>query len=215
MDTKKISIGYGGWLQYYEPGIEQQTKNWLTTTFLNYRIDNVNHHVRSAYYIYKALQLLKQMGKEEMVKLHLWGNIDSRNQTLSKKMNIDSMVEIGGKLSKKDNLEKLNSMDILFLPLELGKNDCRSLFIPGKVYEYLFLEKPILAVGGDSDAKNLILDSGLGFHFDPENPEDIVKFLIKTFNDRSNLRLEPNKELIASKSFDVLTGELVTVFNSL
>jgi len=61
----------------------------------------------------------------------------------------------------------------------------------------------------------LILDSGLGFHFDPENPEDIVKFLIKTFNDRSNLRLEPNKELIASKSFDVLTGELVTVFNSL
>ncbi|MBT5402706.1 MAG: glycosyltransferase [Crocinitomicaceae bacterium] len=215
MDTKKISIGYGGWLQYYEPGMEQQPKNWLTTTFLNYHIDNVNHHVRSAYYIYKALQLLKQMGKEEMVKLHLWGNIDSRNQTLSKKMNIDSMVEIGGKLSKKDNLEKLNSMDILFLPLELGKNDCRSLFIPGKVYEYLFLEKPILAVGGDSDAKNLILDSGLGFHFDPENPEDIVKFLIKTFNDRSNLRLEPNKELIASKSFDVLTGELVTVFNSL
>ena len=215
MDTKKISIGYGGWLQYYEPGMEQQPKNWLTTTFLNYHIDNVNHHVRSAYYIYKALQLLKQMGKEEMVKLHLWGNIDSRNQTLSKKMNIDSMVEIGGKLSKKDNLEKLNSMDILFLPLELGKNDCRSLFIPGKVYECLFLEKPILAVGGDSDAKNLILDSGLGFHFDPENPEDIVKFLIKTFNDRSNLRLEPNKELIASKSFDVLTGELVTVFNSL
>jgi len=215
MGTKKINIGYGGWLQYYEPGMEEHKKNWLTTTFLNYRMDNVNHYVRSAYYIYKALQLLKQLGKEDIVQLHLWGKIDSRNQSLSKNMNIDSMVEISGKLSKKDNLEKLNSMDILFLPLELGKNDCRSLFIPGKVYAYLFLEKPILALGGDSDAKDLILSSGLGFHFEPENPDEIVKFLIQIFNDRTNLSLVPNKELIASKSFDVLTGELVTVFNSL
>ena len=211
MDTKVLNIGYGGWLQHFEPGMEASGSGGFKRKYLKYQVDNVNHYVRSAYYMFHALAQIKDPAVK--IKVHLWGKIAEGNQDLANRLGVEEMIEISGSLSKAENLEKLRSMDMLFLPMEIGKGGAKSFFIPGKVYEYLLLEKPILAIGGDSDAKDLVVNSGLGFHFEHEDANGIAEFLSNcVINGIPETTI--NKELIASKSFDVLADELAAVFKS-
>jgi len=217
MATNLINIGYGGWLQCYDPEDSADIgTSWFKKAFLDYRIDNVDHSIRSAYFLFKAVQIFKSEAPElaSKVRINLWGKIDPGNIKLAEKLGITENVKISGLLSKTENLKQLDKMNMLFLPMEVGKNEDKSLFIPGKVYEYMLLRKPILAIGGDSDAKQLILDSGLGFHFEHDKLDALVKFLHKICIDQSNLEVNANEDLINSKSFDKLTDKLVEVFKN-
>jgi len=217
MDTK-LKIGYGGWLQYCNPEEEKsQAMARFKALFFDYRVNNMNHSVRSAYYLFKALERLQERGhpRHKDVEIKLWGKIEERNQGLADKMGVDSLVEISGMLDKDTNLKRLDEMDMVFFPLEIGVPPTRSLFIPGKLYECMLLRKPILAIGGDSDAKQMILDSGLGFHFEYDDYDGIADFLERAASDKSILKVTPNEDLIKSKSFDVLAQDLASVFSGL
>ena len=215
MDTNQINIGYGGFLQFFDGDRADVKQNWFSSKFINYRIDNIDHQVRSAFYLFKAISEFKRQHPSLAVKLHLhlWGKIEDGNAQLAHDMGISELVEISGPLSKIENLKKLESMDVLFLPMEIGKGDSKSLFIPGKVYEYLLLKKPILGIGGDSDARNLLLESRAAKVFEPDATDRIVDYLKYATEDKNNLNFAPNQQLIESKSYDHLADQLVNVFN--
>lgn len=217
MDTNQINIGYGGFLQFFDGDRADVKQNWFSSKFINYRIDNIDHQVRSAFYLFKAISEFKRQYPSLAVKLHLhlWGKIEDGNAQLAHDMGISELVEISGPLSKIENLKKLESMDVLFLPMEIGKGDSKSLFIPGKVYEYLLLKKPILGIGGDSDARDLLLESRAAKVFEPNATDRIVDYLKTAIVNKDLLSFEPNLGLIKAKSFDCLTDELVHIFNRL
>ena len=217
MATDSINIGYGGALQHYDPDETSPKNSWLKRTFWEYRPENINHHVRSAYYLFSALSRFKIENPKsaERIHIHLWGKIDPMNHKLAEKLNIQELVHFSGLLNKESNLKKLDEMDLLFLPLEVGIPPNKSLFIPGKVYEYILLRKPILVIGGDSDALELVKESGLGFQFAFDNLTSLLKFFEQIVKDKKSLSVNPNNELIESKSFTRLTTKLSNVFDEL
>ena len=93
------------------------------------------------------------------MQLRLWGNVDSRNGLQAKKLGISDMVKIEGYKQKEESLALLRSCDLLFLPLESETKAGKPLFIPGKLFEYLKIGKPVLALGGQSDCIDILKKS--------------------------------------------------------
>ena len=84
-------------------------------------------------------------------------------EELSKKYNIEDNINIHGKISHEDVLKKQTNSDVLLLISWMDESE--KMFIPGKVYEYLASEKPVLSIGyGEGSLKDLIEKTEIGYH---------------------------------------------------
>lgn len=82
---------------------------------------------------------------------------------LSKKYNLESVVNINGKIPHSDVLKKQMESDVLLLISWMNKKE--KMFIPGKIYEYIGSKKPILSIGYEKGSlKDLIQETNLGYH---------------------------------------------------
>ena len=218
---KPLIIGYGGELKYFSGvfptnSFTRKLRKW----FFTYQIDNIIPETRSGYFLFKLIKHLvdKQLVNATNLQIHIWGLIEKRNEGQIKELGIDHIVKIGGYMNKKENIAKLNSCDVLFLPLESGKNKQNPLFIPGKLFEYLSIGKPILAFTGTSDAKNILIKSGLAKIADPFNMEECEDALMYLMNNKRSLNKLFFKDEIYIKEqfdFDNLTKKLADIFDRL
>ncbi len=222
MDSRPLTIAYGGSLNYFEPSRVQPNGLWskLKGFFWTY-----NHHhfwskTRSAYYLFKAIEHLKNQSliTPNQLQVQLWGMIDQGNQILCEKLQITDFVQIQGMLDRHISLEKLNKADVCFLPLELSAKGHKSLFIPGKVFEYLNLEKPILTLAQtDADCAGLIRPSGLGVFCAPTNVDQIAAQLLDLIENKGSLhqKFKANKSYIGTLSADQRAKDLSAIFDEL
>ena len=127
-----------------------------------------------------------------------------------------SFFIFSGYLPKQESLNKLQQADLLFLPLERASiKGNKTLFIPGKLFEYLNSRKPILALCEDSDCKDILLKSGLGICIEPDNFEEIASFLNFIIHDSSSIKnIQANEDYIETFSFANKTKELAKVLNA-
>jgi len=214
-----IHICYSGSLDGFDPNLKSCKKSFFKRWFWTFNNNNVDSSTRSGYYFIKAIAVLKRKNliSPEMIQVKWWGKIDKLNQEQINLEGINDFFTIDGYLPKQKSLEKLASADVLFLPLEkTNSSEHRTLFIPGKVFEYLETRKPILALCEDSDCKEILIESGLGICVEPDNIENICSAILKILNDINFLsEIKPNFELIEKYSFKVKTNELVKIFNEL
>lgn len=211
-----IKIGYAGSLAGYDPedNTSIQGKKPLFSTYRN------NYHLaatRSGYFFFKGIETLKkQYGyTHQDIQVHFWGNIHPLNIQQVKQFDIQDIVTIEGYKTKKETQTLLASFDILFLPLELNGEDHNTLFIPGKVFEYLSMHKPILLLSQESDCKEVVRQSNLGIFANPTDPQDIAMKLKEVIDDNQKLNnLTPNVDFINSNSFKVKVKEIASVFDS-
>jgi glycosyltransferase involved in cell wall biosynthesis len=211
-----ITIGYSGTLNYYNPNLK---KNKWHNPFSIYRHNFELSKTRSPYYLFKAIKQLKDDDHKlaNKLKVCLWGLIDSQNSELVKKLGIQDIVCISGNLPKNESLEKLKSCDVLFLPIEKASEDHKTLFIPGKVFEYLALKIPVLILDKDSDCSKIVKNSGLGIIADCENIDNITYVLNQIINDSllSSIKENINHEYIESLSFKYRANDMARLFNEL
>ena len=176
--NKNLKISYGGLL----PDVDTYTKDQdienisgLRKYFQIFRNINVNPGTRSAYYLFKALSMLKKENTEAFNKLELefWGNIYPGNVSLVKEEKLEDAVKILVFLPYEESLKKLKDSDVLFLPLETKSKAQEPLNIPSKLFEYLELEKPILSLVKDSDCKDILQKSGLAKIVEADSIDEI------------------------------------------
>lgn len=220
--NKYLTIGYAGTLGYYHPDSENKTLKFLGKLgnyFWTYNHNYVDKSTRSAYYLFKALKILleKEPNYADTIRVNLWGNIHSGNQKQVSALGLSNIVNISSHLPKEESFRKLKSCDLLFLPLEHGKNGKETLFIPGKLYELLEIGKPILALVENSDCKQIIERSGLGIFAPPDDPEKISEMLIYCIKNKEkiNENCRPNSEYIKKFAFSELTINLKCYFDDL
>lgn len=213
---RPLVIGYSGSLAFYDGKTKPRTGSSLRDWFWTY-----NHHVtdpstRSAYFLFKALQLMKEKYKinNTQIRVELWGNIHPGNKQQAKEMRIDDLVHIEGYLPKQKSLEKNAQCDLLFLPMESATENGNPLFIPGKVFEYMKAGKPVLALSGPCDCVDILQPSGLLISCDPHKTEEIADKLFSFVTGRDQLvKFIPNEHYISSFSFRNITGKLAETFN--
>lgn len=217
MAIEPLVIAYAGSLAFYEPA-KQQNKSLLRRFFGTYQVNNLDISTRSAYYLFTGLQLLLKQYPEytNRISIQFWGAIDKRTAIQAERMGLGNCVHIEGYKSKLDTVTALTRASVLFLPLESEKGGQRPLFIPGKLYEYLSLRKPVLALAGSSDCTDILTKSGLGCIINPFDTKAIaesIKELADSSPDQLLARFSPKEDYIQQYSFDMITRRLVAIFD--
>lgn len=213
--SKPLLIAYSGSLDAKQPNSNKGILMFFKSIFWTYKHNVVDPSTRTAYYLIKSIGILKRDYniKPSEIQIELWGNINSLNKQHILEEDVEEYFSIDSYLPKDESIKRLNLADMLFLPLEKSNVKGQgTLFIPGKLFEYLNTLKPILALCEPSDCRNIIENSGLGVCIDPDKPELIAKCLFPIIKNKNLLLgLKPNKEFIETFTFKNKTQELITV----
>lgn len=212
-----IKICYSGSLDGFQPGPKGSKFLQLKKWFWTFKNNNVDSSTRSGYYFIKAIAELKRKDliHPEDIKIEWWGKIDKINQMQIDQQGVSEFFTIDGYLPKQKSLERLANADVLFLPLEkTNSKNHRTLFIPGKLFEYLGTGKPILALCEDSDCKEILELSGLGICVSPDNVNEMTQIILRMLNDDNYLSdKKGNDDYIRQFSFEEKTKQLAEILN--
>ncbi|WP_295615904.1 glycosyltransferase [uncultured Methanobrevibacter sp.] len=165
--------------------------------------------------LFKAICQLGDENKLDSSKLSLEFYGDSTNlEEIASKYGLSAIVKIGGKIPHEDVLKKQLDSDILLL---ISWNDEKErMFIPGKIYEYFALGKPVLSIGyKEGSLKDLIEETNVGYHVsDLESTKDVLLKLYNEFIENGAIELNSDIDIKdysmenMAKKFAVLLDEL-------
>lgn len=219
MAIKPLRIGYAGSLAGFDPEKGRRHLPAVFNWFWTYSVDNVDQSTRSGYYLFKAIQNGIAKGKFTSgdICFDFWGLIDPLNQIQAQQMGLSTMINIGGYTSKAESKQRLAQCDVLFLPMECGKDGIPTLFIPGKLFEYMQVGKPVLCLTNGGDCADILKASGLGILADPYNVEEVTDRLAELISEHqrgANTQIA-NHEYIQQFEFSRITKKLANEFDNL
>lgn len=116
-------------------------------------------------------------------------------------------------LPYKENLTHMKGADVLILIL----NENLKASIPGKLYEYLAVRRPILAIIPEGPAAELIRKTKTGVVVVPKDMSGIKSQILEFYEQykKNKTVMEYNDKKIMEYSYPILTKKLVTVINKL
>lgn len=124
------------------------------------------------------------------IELNFYG--DSGNiLEIGEKYNIKDIINVHGFIDHNEVLKEEKSSDILLLISWNNPNE--RIFIPGKVFEYMALKKPVISIGyKEGCLKDIIDQTNIGFHTD--NLKSCMEGLLKYYNEfiENDYKLEYN-----------------------
>jgi glycosyltransferase involved in cell wall biosynthesis len=134
---------------------------------------------RSPGAFFQALSSLLRYGhvRREEIRVQFAGVFDypgyEDNRKLVEQLDLQEVVEVLGYLPRKEVLARMMSAHALLLlgDRPAGARD----YVPGKVYEYLYAGRPILALLPDCEAADIIRSTDAGSVVDPSKPEAVAE----------------------------------------
>ncbi|ANO48216.1 glycosyl transferase, group 1 family protein [Flavobacterium columnare] len=131
-------------------------------------------------------QVLKELTTENFIfsknfELKLIGATSQEVLNSIKAFNLDSFVNNLGYVSHEEAIAHQRKSQVLLL-IEIDSEDTKSI-IPGKVFEYIVSERPIIAIGPkDSDFASIITDTNTGSFFTYNEKEALKEKILVYFN---------------------------------
>lgn len=144
-----------------------------------------------------------------------WTNNDEQWIKYSNELQLGKIVEFYGYVSHKESLQLASNADLLLLIV--GPGEKNNAMYPGKLFEYLRLKKPILALSPENGVVDqLIMETDRGYNVDFDDIEGIEQSLLEEYNkwligNGSIIRSDSKIEEYERKN---LTGQLSQVFHS-
>jgi glycosyltransferase involved in cell wall biosynthesis len=158
-------------------------------------------------------QLIAKNGNDVRFKFCGYATDDVANFVHSEQL--DSYVDARGMLRHRRAVNEVAESDLLLALLY--ENEYSHAIVPGKLYNYLHLHKPILAVAPEHGATARIINTTrTGWVVSPTHGVDgILKVLERAYSDWSSggCPLEVNEEAIARFDCAHLTGQLAEVLS--
>lgn len=101
----------------------------------------------------------------------------------------------------------------LLLLIEINSKETRSI-IPGKLFEYMVSNRPIIAIGPNgSDFAEIITNTNTGVFFDYSEKEKLKKVILDSYNQYLDGKLQSNGVGLQKYSRRSLTKQLVELLN--
>ena len=143
--------------------------------------------------LFEALNQLNNENKIDInnISINFYGDSGNINE-LSEKYNIEPAVHVNGKISHEEVLQNQMNSDVLLLVSWMNENE--TMFIPGKVYEYMGSKKPIYSIGyKEGSLKDLIEKTNVGYHVSTveDAKKAIYDYYLKYYN--NELKYSGNK----------------------
>lgn len=131
------------------------------------------------------------------------------------KYNLEGIIKSFGYMAHKKSIQMLYNSDILLLVIGKGKGSKN--FYTGKIFEYIRVDRPILAiVPEDGAAAQVINDTNTGRVVDPEDISGVSLALESYYNNwlEDKISHQPNREKIKIFSRKVQTKKLAEILKT-
>lgn len=117
------------------------------------------------------------------LEIYLSGTVeDGVSESIKSQQNLDDCYINGGYLTHKQVIDAYNNSAILLLIVSKSNN--ASWILPGKMFEYLVQNKPILSLGkSSSDASDLLKNVGYNPCIEYDDQEAIKSFILAAYED--------------------------------
>lgn len=127
---------------------------------------------------------------------------------------LNSVIKYFGHQPHTVALKHLFESDLLLI---LTGDDFSPFHLPAKTFEYLYTEKPILAITKEGDLSEILLKSGLGFVVAPKCTDKLQQKILELYEAKYNgtLKIKPDSEYIRNFERKRLTEKLVSILNQL
>ena len=170
---------------------------------------------RDPSYLFEAIRQLEDENKLDSSKISIEFYGDSTGlEEIANRYGLLGIVHIGGKIAHEEVLKKQLNSDVLLLIS--WDNEKEKMFIPGKIYEYFALKKPVLSIGyKEGSLKDLIEETKVGYHV--SSLDSTKEVLLDIYNEfiekgtvelRSDINIEDYSMENMAKKFADLLNEL-------
>jgi glycosyltransferase involved in cell wall biosynthesis len=182
---------------------------------------NVNPQFRDPRPLFHALRVAADAGRIDPAKIRvrfLGGGPYAESSEVRQAVaqaRLENIIEFIPRVAYADSLRALAAADVLLL-LQASE-DTRSL-VPAKLYEYLRLQKPVMALVLRGEASDVLTATGGGIAIDPTDQQSLVDALSKLYDSwaQGTLHRErPNLALVQRFDRRELTRELAAIFEKL
>lgn len=189
----------------------------LWSSLLAYHKGSCDYSTHSPFYLLQAVRALLDERPElsESLELSFAGTFGDANLQVVKELGLERVVSVKGYLSHKESTQLLMNSDVLFFPMMIPPEGCRSHIHAGKLFEYLATGKPILATVPEGDARDLIEEARAGWCVEPRDVGAIKARLEKAIEQKTTgtLKLDANHRCIERYERRELTHQLAALFD--
>jgi glycosyltransferase involved in cell wall biosynthesis len=134
---------------------------------------------RTGYYLLHALAAWRRepAWQGRGLALQLYGQVDASHRELITRLGLDDLVTMHGYVEHRASIAALLAADAVFVPLHGIPDGERALVVPGKLYEALASERPILAALPPGDGADLVRQLRAGEVVAPTDSEALARVL--------------------------------------
>lgn len=175
---------------------------------------------RTGFYLLHALAIWRdRVGAEaaaEQFSLHLYGQVDESHRALLQQLGLQDLVVMHGYVPHRQSVAALLEADAVFVPLHGVPASERALVVPGKLYEALASERPVLGALPDGDGADLITSRNAGTVVPPTDATKLADALgeMVARQQAGESIAGGNREQLQGFSRRSLTGRLAAVFEA-
>ena len=151
---------------------------------------------RDPTYLFEAIRQLEDENKLDPSKISIEFYGDSTGlEDIANRYGLLDIVHIGGKIAHEEVLKKQLDSDVLLLIS--WDNEKEKMFIPGKIYEYFALKKPVLSIGyKEGSLKDLIEETKVGYHVSSlESTKEALLDIYNEFVEKGTVELNADMNI--------------------
>ncbi len=147
------------------------------------------------------------------LKIRFLGNVAPRYQTLIQQLKLEQWFEFSGQVPYTENIQQLAKASVLLLI----PSQNAPMSLPGKLFEYLYLRRPMLVLCGDNATNDLLRELRVGYIAQPDDVAAIKNFLVELFRQFQAEKLSNWPRLPNVERFSRLAGarKLVEILSNL
>jgi len=212
---KKFRIVHSGYL-HTEAGLQLRQRRYAS--LLGGVEKGVDILTRSHSVLLQALERwsAKRPEVRDDLELVLAGKTSTGDQAVVSKSPLAVQTRFTGYLSHAKSLELVRTADLLFLPMHNLPEGKRSRIVPGKTYEYIASERPILAAVPDGDARDFLAQTGTSLLCRPDDLATMAELIDLAYTSwkQGKCITRHNKAFCAAFERRSLTSTLARAFDT-
>lgn len=132
--------------------------------------------------VWKAIAELTKIKSDfkENLEIEFFGNVSIGVQKYLRENNLQEFVVEYGYVSHRESIKGILNSNLLLIS-NFPHENCKGI-IPGKIFEYLATENPILAIGPkDGDVQRILQETHAGQYFTHEEIQEVKAYILKIF----------------------------------
>ncbi|MBI3950640.1 MAG: glycosyltransferase [Acidobacteria bacterium] len=162
----------------------------------------------------QALAQLKRENAEKRLRVNFVGGLPPSSLQFIEDHHLDDVVQIQSRMAHREAIQHMRQADLLLL-LIVGNEGGRKWY-PGKLFEYMYAGRPVLAVAPEGIATQLVNEAGIGLTVEPHDTERLTGVLREIAADVSSFRQKyyhPKPTTIEPFNRVALTRKLASVLD--